>query len=95
MRGMRELDATLFIGGPPSIQSSSRWDSRRCGKEREGPRGGLGRRGGRGEYTPISERFIIETARRGGESEGSIAFFFRLFFFPFRGRNPDAYVFVA
>lgn len=51
--------------------------------------------GGRGEYTPISERFIIETARRGGESEGSIAFFFSSFFFPFRGRNPDAYVFVA
>lgn len=60
----------------------------------EGWAGGR-RGGGRGEYTPISERFIIETARRGGESEGSIAFFFSSFFFPFRGRNPDAYVFVA
>lgn len=31
---------------------------------------------GGGDDTPISERFIIETARGGSGSEGSIAFFF-------------------
>lgn len=58
MRGMRELDATLFIGGPPSIQSSSRWDSRRCGKEREGPRGGLGVGGGGAEGNTLLFRSV-------------------------------------